>query len=109
MNLLGFFPKKAAVLSRPTGSYVNGRWVAGTASTSNILIIRPQPLPGKDLQVLPEGDRTYVHLVSWSDAEIHNDDILTINSLTYRVVHVEPWNEDGGGYRFFIRLVQDGN
>jgi len=55
------------------GSYVSGRWVAGSSSTAPITA-SVQPAGPRDLLHLPEGDRTKGAVKIYTDAELSEGD-----------------------------------
>jgi len=104
--VLNFFPKVAAAYYRPSGAYVAGVWVAATPSPTPLTIIQPQPADGRTLMMLPEGDRQYDHLVTWSETNLEPDDRVVFGGVTYRVVHRTNRAIDGGFYRAVMREEQ---
>lgn len=61
-----------------------------------------QPAPGKERELLPEGDRTKEALLIFTVAELSAGsettapDLVTYRGRKYRVAMVEPWREHGG-------------
>jgi hypothetical protein len=90
-------------VTRPSGNYVQGRWVEGAAETLEILA-SVQPATPKELQRLPEGDRTKAVIAIWTTTELRTAssppgaqaDRVTYAGSTYEVQAVEAW--DLGGY-----------
>lgn len=104
--MMQYFPKVIATYRRPTGSYVDSRWVADAVDGIPVQIIAPQPASGRDLQMLPEGDRTFRHLKTWSPVELLADDVLKVSGFVYRVVKSKDYQTDGGYYKILMREVQ---
>ncbi|HXK36115.1 MAG TPA: hypothetical protein VJ553_00860 [Candidatus Paceibacterota bacterium] len=104
--MLSVFSQVPATLVRPTGTIVAGRWVPDVVAPVAITVITPQRASGTDLQMLPDGDRQYVHLKTWSTTELHADDLLTVGGVEHRVVLVEDWEYDGNFHKALIRKVQ---
>lgn len=107
--------------NRYIGSYVNGKWTTTATEESPLLITGSwQPATGKDLEVLPEGNREGQFYKGYTDTEIRpelqaindNDpvpaDILTYGSNNYKVVHVAYWNNGLiSHYKFLVVLVKE--
>ena len=108
MSLLNFFPQVAATYRRPTGTYstTTGTFVPGSASDNDITIISPQPASGKELLLLPEGDREFNHLKTWTETALQNEDIVTWNGTQFKVVRVGDFNFDGGFYPILMRELR---
>jgi hypothetical protein len=99
---------QTATLSRPgTVTFTNGYATTGSPSVSTIKVCR-QPITGKDLQRLPEGDRTGDLISCWTDTEARLADTLTVGSESYRVLHCEFWANLGETY-YKILGVRYGN
>lgn len=83
-------------VTRNTGAYVSGSWVAGTPST-----VQPwmsvQPLDGRDLLLIAEGDRTkeiiklYSSLALQTQGDGQMADTFTYNGKTFLVDQVQAW------------------
>lgn len=82
-------------VTRPSGSYVAGRWVAGAASMFEITA-SIQPATPKELQRLPEGDRTTAVVAVWTSTELQAHDLVAYGGGNYEVQALERW--DLGGY-----------
>lgn len=96
-------------VTRPSGSYVQGRWVEGGAATFEITA-SIQPAPAKEaerLQRRPEGDRVVDVIAIYTATELRTAtataqaDRVTYAGGTYEVEKVERW--DLGG--FFMALA----
>lgn len=92
------------------GSYVEGEHTEGTASTFDIKA-SVQPMSGRELMKLPEGERTQDNLVVLTASELRTRegtaqaDRLSIDGATYEVLGVEDWYSEGGFYRAHVRRV----
>lgn len=105
--MLRYFPKVAASYKRPTGTYgTDGKWVAGSPASVPILVIAPQPATGRDLQMMPEGDRVYRHLKTWTETELMPNDMVTYDGTTYRVIPSANWAIEGNYHRVLLREMQ---
>lgn len=87
-------------VTRPSGSYVAGRWVEGAATILEITA-SIQPATPKELQRLPEGDRTRDVIAIWTTTELRvgegaQADRVSYGGATYEVQAVERW--DLGAY-----------
>lgn len=103
--MLEVFTKLSATLVSPTGTYstTTGLWTAGTPTTSSIQVIAPQPASGRDLQLLPEGEREYTHLKTWTESSVLTGDKITVAGRTYRVTMTKPWFDDGNFIQVLMR------
>ena len=104
--MLSLFDTIPATYVRPSGAYVAHRWVATAELPAPIRVIFPQRVDGATLQMLPEGDRQYTHLVTWTKTELWPNDLLEIRGVQYRVVKQEDWSADGNFHEVIIRKVQ---
>jgi hypothetical protein len=98
------------------GSFTNGVYALGTTSTFDITA-SIQPVTGRDLQVLPEGQHANETKVVYTTTELKTrdpsnaGDKITINGEAWEVFRVERWeafglNLSGDHYRAFVsRLV----
>ena len=73
--------------SRGSGSYVNGRWVAGTPTALSFSGVVQNANP-KDLEVLPEGNRDDEAIKIHTVFELETDDTITYKGLTWLVFNV---------------------
>lgn len=104
--MLKYFPKVAAVL-RTFGVSTNlaGKWSAGPATDSDVLILRPQPAVGADLLWMPENDRKLAHFYTWTESpiDIHDcTDRVDADRIIYKgrvhlIVKSEDW--EAGEFR----------
>jgi hypothetical protein len=107
MRLLTAFPKVAASLVRPGGAYnAAGRWVPASVDPVPIKIVKPQPARGSELQNLPEGERVYTHLKTWTETVLNVGDLLTYKGVEYRVVLVPDYQDDGEFCKALMRENQ---
>lgn len=111
--MLNRFPQVAATLKRHSAAAtVNGRYVPGDPTETPITIIPLQPAPGKDLQQLPEGDRTYVHKKTWTNTEVLKGDHLEVAGVDYMVALIRDFTTGttgwgfNGGYHLLVRESQ---
>ncbi len=90
-------------VTRPAGSFTAGRWVEGTATTFEI-VANIQPATPKELERLPEGQRTREVIAVWTDTELKTatvpvgsrGDRIAYGGASYEVQAVERW--ELGGY-----------
>lgn len=87
-------------VSRPTGSHVDGYWVAGSPSTISIEA-SVQPADAKARKNVPEGfdvDSAYMlgtlTLLRAAERGGMPSDQVTLGSDVYEVVNVKPWQND---------------
>ena len=91
-------------VSRHTnGSHVKGRYVSGALETLSIEGSM-QPISGRNIDMVPEGERITDYYTFWSDIRLSlantvslgKSDIITINNETYKCIGTIIWiNEDG--------------
>lgn len=81
---------------------VTGLPVAGTVTTftekGNV-----QPLTGKDLQQVPEGERELEQLIIYTKFQLQNADVVVrdLNGKRCKVLRVEQWNSKTGKVAHF--------
>lgn len=97
------------------GAYTAGRWAAG-ATTDTTFRGSVQPLDGQDRQVLPEGlrqrDGRKVYAPSGTlrvddQADESSGDLVVIDGVAYRVVHVDSDHPLLTHDRAFLVRVQE--
>lgn len=87
------FTQVLAIHNHPTGTIVNGRFSPSTASIVPISIVIPQPASSRDLQIIPEGERSFDHKKTWTKANVQNGDIITVSSVDYKVTSLQDWTD----------------
>ena len=107
MSLAGLIPdlkNGTYTVTRSTpGAVTNGRKSASSSSTFTIEASE-QPLSGRDLRALPEGERTDDKIKLYTETELrtrtgtHEADTIVIGSYTYKVITVQTWNGLGSIY-----------
>lgn len=102
---------KAHTVKRPAETtYVNGRAVTGVVTTLEVKA-HFQPMTGRELQRLPEGERSKEMRVGWtaeplrSSGEEGQSDVVEIEGDDWEVSRVEDWSESGGFYRLYVTRV----
>lgn len=86
MPALSHFKTGTYTRSRYTaGVYTDGVWVQGAATVTTV-DASIQPLTGKDLEMLPEGWSTSTAMKVYTRGDIAVDDILTVDSESWRVI-----------------------
>jgi hypothetical protein len=97
MSLLGEVP---VTISRPAqGEYVDGLWTELTSPATLILPLSIQPLKGREVDRLPEGQRTRGPMWVYCESELRppNEDLgikgdtFAWSGCTYEVGSVEDW------------------
>ena len=99
------------------GSYVNGKFVAGAATTFDIKTSW-QPATGRELEALPEGMRQSAIFKGYPGDEVKTADPETLQEEdvitgpdggSYRVVFVGPWqNSLINHYKFMAVREKEG-
>lgn len=113
-----FHPLTLTVRRKDPGSYVNGVWVEGTDVPDFTIKASWQPLNGKDLETLEEGERLRVVYKGYTETELFPADPLTQeegdiiegpDGKDYEVVNVEPWqNNLINHYKFMVTRLKEG-
>lgn len=83
--------KETFSVERPGATTHSGGVSSKAASTSFTIKGNAQPLSGKELLQLPEGDRQRQNKKLFTRTEIRNDDLITIGGVPFEVQTVEDW------------------
>jgi len=91
------------VTRRTQGAFDRGRYVPGSPETLTIKGSL-QPIGGRDIKQLQEGERIADHFTFYSDVApsiidtktLGDADVITIDGETYRVVSVQGWGDQAG-------------
>lgn len=89
------------VTRRAAGAYVDGRYQPGATSTVEI-VASVQPVTGRTLQDLPEGQRGEETRVVYTETEIRSHgpgiepDRITLDGETWICIRSERWQGLGG-------------
>jgi hypothetical protein len=70
--------------------YVNGKPVVAKQSTFDV-VCAIQPLIGRDLLIVPEGDRYKDQYWLWTSADVRVNDRVTYCGANYQVQTVQQW------------------
>lgn len=104
MSLTG---QTTTITRKAAGSYVDGRWVDG-AATVYTAAGNVQPLNGRELLQLPEGDRNREYKKMYTAFAVQNDDVVTISGKTYQAQNVADWSDHPQPhYRVRLMLIED--
>ncbi len=102
--------KTIAVERRQNITVIDGFQVPGAPSNFNIEA-HIQQAQSKDLQNLPEGQRTQDWRVLWTATLLIPADRVTDGGIEYVVQHIEDWNvsgsPSGGFYKALMTEVDD--
>lgn len=90
-------------------TYVDGVVVAGATTTVSVIGV-VQPIPGKDLDRLPEGIRDNEVKYLWTKDELRCGpdkvpDRVSVEGSTWQVEEVRKWDTMGAYWRAIIRKV----
>ncbi len=92
---------KSVILNRfKEGSYVNGDWIDG-GSTSSQIRASVQPVPSSQYRLLPEGDspakfrQIYTNIELQMPSEKIKPDEITDGSKRYRLTDFDNWSGNG--------------
>ena len=117
-DMLSYFEDEmidASIQSGQAGTYVDGEWVPSLAASAPIRIIAPQPVSGKDLEQLPQGEHTKNFRVSWTKETVktreylQDGDRVDIDGATYKIFNTNDRRILGAYFKFFIREMRDDN
>jgi hypothetical protein len=104
-------PGTYTVKRRAAGTYTQGRYTAGAQTTLSI-VADVQPVTGRELRDLPEGQRGDETKLVITETELRvrqpssESDLVTIGGEDYRVVKVERW-ESFGDVHFECLVVRE--
>jgi len=88
-DLLKF--ESVAVERYAAGTWTNGKYTKG-AKTDISIFASVQPADGREIDQLPEGDRTKVHKEIFSTSELKLNDIITYDGERYEVHKLSDWS-----------------
>lgn len=104
----------ADLFASPTGSYVNGEatLASNTPNTpSQITIVKPHPITGKELQAMPDGGHVRDYVKSWTQDTVvgqegpTNPDVIQVDDEFFRVRVIYDRRPEGGALKFFMRRL----
>ena len=84
-----------------------GNYVPGTPAPLSFNATPVQPLNQKELKRQEGGEFVTSWVKAYTPTELFNNDIVTDNAVTYKVMQVEPRDRLGGHFKFYCRKVQD--
>jgi len=85
INEMQEFAQEIKYKTKTAGSWINGFWVEGTETITDILAI-VQPLKEEELQFAPEGFRADNSLKIKTDGELILQSIVEIDNIEYRII-----------------------
>ena len=111
-SLISSFGSTVTITRYAAGSYVNGSYVAG-ATSSISATMSVQPMNGRDLLLLPEGQRTRNFLKGYSSVVVYTADqaaskkadVVTVGSKNYEVHSVQEWLDQGSSIDPFWKIT----
>ena len=89
------FAVKVSLTRRGAGGYVDGVYIRGAATTSEIMAVI-QPATGNQLMDVPEGIRVEARWIFWSRSALSVDDVIKHGGVSYRVMYT--WPRDEGAF-----------
>jgi len=90
MNLLQ--TQEAIIYRRAEGHTHNGYYEQGPSAPYNIKA-NIQPISGKELEQLPEGDRNKMNKWVYTDFVIKLNDIMVYNNIKFEIQTIEDWSD----------------
>lgn len=108
--LINDFAEDVQVEQPNTGAYVNGTWTPDAAPQAVTIRMSVQPATDKDLQILPEGERTRRVLKGYTvtpldtaeEPEVKRGDVILYDNTRFEVHHVERWIGDLSHYKVLM-------
>lgn len=107
--MLRFFDRVAAIRRvYGSSSNVGGQWVTGAPVDTAIEIIRPQPITGREMMFVPEGERNRRYQKTWTDSQVqvktdtNRADSIVYRGVVFEVFAVEDW-EEGSFFKVIMR------
>ena len=97
---------ETATLTRRTGQTNTDGILSDTGQNITPIQAHVQQANSKDMESLPEGQRTQDWRVAWSETALQDADLLTSGSVTYKVMTVEFWDQ-GPFYKAMATKVDD--
>jgi hypothetical protein len=110
--LIARFGKHVTLTRFSAGTYSDGNFIDGSSTTSSI-IMSCQPLNGRELLYLPEGQRTRQYLKAYTASEVRTTsqetsakaDQITYNGKQYEVQQVEYWESTGNSIQPYYKVL----
>lgn len=113
--------REALLFASPGVEYVNGeaQVVPGTVTPTTISIVKPQPLTGKDRQMLSDGEHVQDYVKTWTmddvdqaDNDGNGPDHIRIlnrnggpNNEVFRIKTLQDRRDEGGALQIVMRLL----
>lgn len=118
MGLIDRFGATYTVRRRDPGSYVNGNWTPAGTYTEFQIIASIQPINGRELQMMPEGQRTREMVRIYTKSGLRptieqqnvKGDLVSYKGRQWEVQKVEEWEFSWDGLAHFkaiALLVED--
>ena len=110
---MSLFKTKSITVKTPSGTFTNGKWVAGSFSNTRTIKCTIQPVKGRELETLPEGRREIETYKMYCSEKLNtvtdnsnNPDIVTYNSGDYEIFIRYDWqNNILNNYKYLIQKV----
>jgi hypothetical protein len=111
--LIASFGRPLTVTRYAAGAYdSNGAYQPGATSTINI-IMSVQPLNGRELILLPEGERTKQYVRGYTNTQLYTAqqaaskkaDQTSIDGVTFEVQKVEKWEATNMNIQPYWKIV----
>lgn len=87
---------KVTLIKKSAGEYVDGIWKPGKVRGMIPVDCNIQPIPGRELQFFPEGERHRMRYVMYTESptEITDRDEVTYNGKTYKIFRRQDRRQD---------------
>lgn len=95
---MSLFRTESVVIQRKAAepTYVNGELVPGADGAPFSAFASVQPVPAKEIEMLPAGDREKSPVKIWTKTELFNGDVMTrTTGEIFEVVSVANWQQVG--------------
>jgi hypothetical protein len=113
MSLISRFGTTYTVRRRDPGSYVNGHWQPAGTWTEFDIVASIQPLRGKEMELLPEGERSKEMVRIYTKSGLRQTieqqdvkgDLVSYKGRQYEVKSVEEWEFSWDGLAHFKAIA----
>jgi len=93
--MLALMNNLCQILKRDPGSYIKGIWKPGRVTEIRGIKCSIQPISGRDVQILPEGDRDKVEFkIYFSEPEpLSLEYTIRLDNIEYKIIKDTNWTD----------------
>lgn len=111
--LIASFGRPLTVIRYAAGAYgSNGAYQPGATSTLSI-VMSVQPLNGRELMLLPEGERTKQYVRGYTNTQLYTAqqssskkaDRISVDGVTFEVQKIEKWESASMSIQPYWKVV----